>query len=191
MWVWLQHKQMPKGDDTNTDSTTFFVNFSLVPSRPWRFRMWRHLSSLSGKFAIALGSKPPLVTRIARTGLGRRLCKFLYAQPKADTWMGKYSGPRYNEILGLANDFLYPVIVKYMEKNLDITKAPQSEQILPVPWHFVISRFHWIVTFRPLHPKWNQLKSAICTPKQEGERPYYFPGIKWLIVYLRGEYLEN
>ena len=47
--------------------------------------------------------------------------------------MGKYSGPRYNEVLGLANDFLYPVIGKYMEKNLDITKAPQSEQILPVP----------------------------------------------------------
>ena len=43
---------------------------SLVPSRPRRFRMWRHLSSLSGKFA--LGSKPPLVTRIARTGLGTR-----------------------------------------------------------------------------------------------------------------------
>ena len=41
---------------------------SLVPSRPRRFRMWRHLSSLSGKFA--LGSKPLLVTRIARTGLG-------------------------------------------------------------------------------------------------------------------------
>ena len=79
MWVWLKHKLMPKGDDTNTDS------------------------------------------------------KFLYAQPKADTWMGKYSGPRYNEVLGLANDFLYPVIGKYMEKNLDITKAPQSEQILPVP----------------------------------------------------------
>ena len=42
---------------------------SLVASRPRRFRMWRHLSSLS----IALGSKPPLVTRIARTGLGTRL----------------------------------------------------------------------------------------------------------------------
>ena len=30
-----------------------------------------HLSSLSGR-AIALGSEPPLVTRIARTGLGAR-----------------------------------------------------------------------------------------------------------------------
>ena len=45
---------------------------SLVPSRPWRFRKWRHLSSLSGKFAEdALGSKTPLVTQIARTGLVR------------------------------------------------------------------------------------------------------------------------
>ena len=29
-----------------------------------------------------------------------------------------------------------------MKKNLDITKPPYSEQILPVPWAFVISRFH-------------------------------------------------
>ena len=30
-----------------------FTNGSLVPSRPQRFRMWRHLSSLSGKFACS------------------------------------------------------------------------------------------------------------------------------------------
>ena len=35
-----------------------------------------------------------------------------------------------------------PVIVKHMEKFLDITKPCYSEQILPVPWHIVISRFH-------------------------------------------------
>ena len=29
-----------------------------------------------------------------------------------------------------------------MEKNFDITKPRYSEQILPVPWPFVISRFH-------------------------------------------------
>ncbi len=29
-----------------------------------------------------------------------------------------------------------------MEKNLDITKPRYSEHILPVPWPFVISRFH-------------------------------------------------
>ena len=51
------------------------VAYSLVPSRPRRFRMWRHPSSLSGKFAraIALGSKPPPVTWIARSGLCTRL----------------------------------------------------------------------------------------------------------------------
>ena len=31
-----------------------------------------------------------------------------------------------------------------MEKNLDITKPRYSEQVLPVPWPFVISRFHCI-----------------------------------------------
>ena len=36
--------------------------------------------------------------------------------------------------------FFTPVIVKHMEKKLDITKPRYSEQILPVPWHFVISR---------------------------------------------------
>ena len=35
-----------------------------------------------------------------------------------------------------------PVIVKHMEKYLDITKPCYSEQILPVPWHIVILRFH-------------------------------------------------
>ena len=29
-----------------------------------------------------------------------------------------------------------------MKKDLNITKPRYSEQILPVPWHFVISRFH-------------------------------------------------
>ena len=29
-----------------------------------------------------------------------------------------------------------------MEKYLDITKPRYTEHILPVPWHFVISRFH-------------------------------------------------
>ena len=40
--------------------------------------------------------------------------------------------------------FFTPVIVKYMEKHLNITKPHYSEQILPVPWHFVILRFHCI-----------------------------------------------
>ena len=29
-----------------------------------------------------------------------------------------------------------------MEKNLDVTKPCYSEHMLPVPWPFVISRFH-------------------------------------------------
>ena len=39
-------------------------------------------------------------------------------------------------------------MVKYMEKNLDITKPcfMYNEHILPVPWPFIISRFH--STFR-------------------------------------------
>ena len=37
--------------------------------------------------------------------------------------------------------FFVPEIVKYMKKNLDVTKPFYSERILPVSWHFVISRF--------------------------------------------------
>jgi len=60
-----------------------------------------------------------------------------------------YDEPRYNEVLFLTNVFLYNrnFIVKYIEKNLDITKARYIEHILPVPWHFVISMFHCIVIF--------------------------------------------
>ena len=43
------------------------------------------------------------------------------------------------------NDFRFPSNGKvYMKKNFDITKPLYSEHILPVPWHFVISRFHCI-----------------------------------------------
>ena len=46
--------------------------------------------------------------------------------------------------LGRTNVFFTPVTVKYMTKNLDITKPRYSEHIdLPVPWPFVISRFHY------------------------------------------------
>ena len=38
--------------------------------------------------------------------------------------------------------FFTPVTTKWMKKNLDITKPRSSEQILPVPWPFVMSRFH-------------------------------------------------
>ena len=50
----------------------------------------------------------------------------------------------YNKVLSIVYDFVYPRNGKihYMEKYFDITKPRNSEQILPVPWHFVISRFH-------------------------------------------------
>ena len=38
--------------------------------------------------------------------------------------------------------FLAPVMVKYMEKNLDTTKPCYSKHILLVPWPFIISRFY-------------------------------------------------
>ena len=43
-----------------------------------------------------------------------------------------FKGGSYNEVLGMTNDFFFltPVIVKYMEKYLDITKTRYSEQIL-------------------------------------------------------------
>ena len=33
-----------------------------------------------------------------------------------------------------------------MKKNLDITKPRSTEQILPVPWLFVMSKFHSVQT---------------------------------------------
>ena len=59
----------------------------------------------------------------------------------------RYNEPLDNKVLNVTNSFLYPntLIVKYMKKNLDITKPRYSQQILPVPWPFVISRFHCIL----------------------------------------------
>ena len=34
-----------------------------------------------------------------------------------------------------------------MKKDLDITKRRYSEHILPVPWPFVISRFHTVINY--------------------------------------------
>ena len=42
------------------------------------------------------------------------------------------NGPLYNEVLGKTIDFLHTPILKYMKKNLDITKPRYSEQIFPV-----------------------------------------------------------
>ena len=35
------------------------------------------------------------------------------------------------------------IVIKHMEKNLDITKPHYTEDILPVPWPFITSGFHW------------------------------------------------
>ena len=48
-----------------------------------------------------------------------------------------YNEPLYNEVLGITNDFHYPSNSKIYEKQ-----PRNSEQILPVPWPFFISRFH-------------------------------------------------
>ena len=46
--------------------------------------------------------------------------------------------PRYNEVLGITNDFLCPAIVKLIYE-----KEPRyREHILRVPWLFVTLRFH-------------------------------------------------
>ena len=59
-------------------ATWTIVSTSLVPSRPRRFRMDVTADvtcqACRENLPIALGSKPPLVTRIARTVLGTRLC---------------------------------------------------------------------------------------------------------------------
>ena len=56
----------------------------------------------------------------------------------------------YNKVLGKTNDFLTPVIVKYIENNLDIMKSRYLEHILPIPWLFIdfgapfrTGRHHW------------------------------------------------
>ena len=48
-----------------------------------------------------------------------------------------------NSFYSFTNDFLYPSNIEiYEKKTLDITTARYSEQILPILWPFVISRFH-------------------------------------------------
>ena len=65
--------------------------------------------------------------------------------------------------------FFAPVIVKYMEKNLDITKSRYTDHIFPVPWPFVKSRFHCMSLCNSLieqRPKTNLwwTRSIFCLP---------------------------
>ena len=62
-----------------------------------------------------------------------------FLQPSNSKMFEKESGcnkPLYNEDLGITNNFLYPRNSKMYEKE-----PRYSEQILPVPWPFVKSRF--------------------------------------------------
>ena len=62
--------------------------------------------------------------------------------------------------------FFTPAIVKYEKKNLDITKLHHSKQISPVPWPFVIVRFHcirYMSTHTCWQPSWNERVRFILT----------------------------
>ena len=65
------------------------------------------------------------------------LSRFTQFRNPASTGEHQYNEPLYNENLGITNDFLYPSNGKIYEKE-----PRYSEQILPVPWAFVISRFN-------------------------------------------------
>ena len=52
---------------------------------------------------------------------------------------------RYNEVLGITNDFLYPSNSKIDGKEPRYDKnSLYSELSLPVPWFFVVLKFHCI-----------------------------------------------
>ena len=53
----------------------------------------------------------------------------------------RYNEPLYNEVLGITNNFLYLSNSKIYEKE-----PRNTEQILPVPWPFAISRFHGVTS---------------------------------------------
>ena len=63
--------------------------------------------------------------------------------------------------------FFTSVIEKYMKKNLDVTKPHYSEQILPVPWRFVMSRFHFIVRPDPCVTTSCKRLPPICNYRSE------------------------
>ena len=54
----------------------------------------------------------------------------------------RYNEPPYNKALGITNNFLYPSNSKIFEKELRYNETSLWRTNLPVPWPFVISRFH-------------------------------------------------
>ena len=52
--------------------------------------------------------------------------------------------PRYNKVLGTRNNFPYlRLIIRYMKKNLDITKSRYSERILTIRSPLYYGQFFW------------------------------------------------
>ena len=69
--------------------------------------------------------------------------------------------------------FFIPVTAKWMKKNLDITKPRSSEQILPVPWPFVMLRFHstnWGHSFYVSY--WRRHRRFYIIGAKEGQGQY-------------------
>ena len=110
---------------------SLYENGSKKASPPSHINTEKHLWGIKVRFEPARSSRPlPVFAASSRQALRIHF-----------TVESRYNQPLYNEVLHITNNFFTPVIVKYMKKNLDITKPRYSEQILPVPWHFVISRF--------------------------------------------------
>ena len=73
-----------------------------------------------------------------------------------------------------------------MEKKLDITKPRCSEQILSVPWPFVISRFHcrWLHhhNSRGVHERYYSIKQSLTPTTDEHRGGYWRKKLPWTIV---------
>lgn len=59
-----------------------------------------------------------------------------------------FKGPLYNEVLNIMNNIHQPSNgeISCIEKNLDTTRPCYSEQIVPIPWPFIKSRFHCTIS---------------------------------------------
>ena len=74
-------------------------------------------------------------------------------------------------------ELIIPKIVKYMEKNLHKMKPRYCEHILPVPWPFVISRFHYTFCYKiqiqttiPIVSRWPVQNNYQCMEKANLQR---------------------
>ena len=53
-----------------------------------------------------------------------------------------YNKPLHSKVRGITNALLGALILTFMKKNLHAMEPCYSGQIFPVPWPFVILRFH-------------------------------------------------